>query len=254
MFGERAEAGGEPVWIEIGDGWDRETLRVLAPRRHHLLGHRARGQSVGLAVVATGRVVPLPEAEPDRRQPGPTAVQTRCRLCCVMDRLGRVGWHLDAPGADCPGIPDEGLILDMMRRSLGLETPPPPCSPSLLSVMFWVEALADAAGSVPLPLEWADAVCFHPVAAANGVSDPAEAELAIRVDTARLKWSRLRHLTAADGPAAGQLGVYAGWMDDGMFARWVLAGIPSVGELMDLVRPVLTRQAARRMTDFALNL
>jgi hypothetical protein len=39
----------------------------------------------------------------------------------------------------------------------------------------------------------------------------------------------------------------AHWMDDGMFARWVLSDLPSVDELFVALRPRLTPSAARRM-------
>ena len=39
----------------------------------------------------------------------------------------------------------------------------------------------------------------------------------------------------------------AGWMDEGMFARWVLANLPSADELFSALRPQLTPSAARRL-------
>jgi hypothetical protein len=39
----------------------------------------------------------------------------------------------------------------------------------------------------------------------------------------------------------------AGWMDDGMFARWVLSDLPSPDELLATVRPYLAPSAARRL-------
>jgi hypothetical protein len=39
----------------------------------------------------------------------------------------------------------------------------------------------------------------------------------------------------------------AEWMDDGMFARWVLSALPAPAEMLAAVRPYLVPSAARRL-------
>ena len=61
-------------------------------------------------------------------------------------------------------------------------------------------------------------------------------------------WEQIRaqaeHEGFLDGPTDPGL---ASWMDDGMFARWVLGELPAADELFAALRPLLTPSASRRL-------
>ena len=155
-------------------------------------------------------------------------------------------------GADPPQILDtgaaEGDVADCLRRAIGLPTPPPPCGPVAWWAIDWLDAVLEA-------------VCREPVAALDVGArvPPAPAARARSRPTARRPSS-----SSSPGRAPGSTGRASGstwapraaprcpigpelaaWMDDGMFARWLLGLRPDpvdvVVDLVDLLPPAVTR-------------
>jgi len=180
-----------------------------------LLGLCAPASWTAMGAVTYGWAAPLdgpatrPSAHPDRCRARVTSIVDRTGLEAVTTALddGRV--------IDDPGV---GVLGDVLRRCLGAPTAPPPPLRELMNVL-WVEALLADATSIR---RWDDALASQPP-----------------VTT----WTHLRHL-ARDAPGFGAL---AAWMDDGMFARWLLGGHPSLGQLLDNADARLPKTIALRL-------
>lgn len=118
--------------------------------------------------------------------------------------------------------PAQGRMVDLCRRSLGLPTDPPPSS----TLRWWAGA-------------WVDALCGEPALELAREADvvtlfPGWAPSAVRTldglvrcgqDLAhRRPWSAMRRAAATGRCCApGLTPSDAAWLDDGSFARWVLA-------------------------------
>jgi hypothetical protein len=268
--GATATAAGRPVWLELRAGPDGDLDEVMVESEAGLLGMTADPSSFAVGVVAGARLRRLDESVevPTLLRGG---LQGGVRLACVMARTGRIGWHMVLPdGSPFDQPPDEGRMLDTMLRSLGLATAPPPRPISLLETAAWLATLL-AVTSDQRRLTWRQAVAVHPaVLAAFGRSpqgwpvfnversacgrgggetpegwDPEEA---VRTAGASGEWEQLR-LAAARG-AAPWIALepeLAEWMDEGMFARWILDGLISVEEMVAAARSCLVPSGARRM-------
>ena len=159
------------------------------------------------------------------------------------------------------GDPPEGLVADACRRALGLATAPPPATTAGLWARWWldrlVQASAERAPGSPVP-GWADAVALHPAKCVPAPGEPAPEPAAVAAATLGLAdawgWGRLReHPGVADmlpgpGPSAGALTPeVAAWMDDGMFARWLLSALPPPDDLLDACWGLLPEAVAARV-------
>jgi hypothetical protein len=180
-------------------------------------------------------------------------------MACLVTRDGEVAWKTGvARGAQGLAIPEEapkeGRILDCLRRCFALPTPPPSVSSSRLQAVAWLVAIYDrtttaAAGR----LTWTEVSRLHPVAQVlhadlGGSGGDLLPEL-LRVAGSAWSWEEFRQR------AQGEYGLghivapsLAAWMDEGMFARWILSELPGVDELLAAVRPRLVPSAARRLS------
>jgi hypothetical protein len=145
----------------------------------------------------------------------------RARVVTLVSRTGTehaVATLDDGTVIDEPG---EGTVGDALRRCLGLPTPPPPCTTEELFNRHWLLAVL-AAGGGTRPMTWRQAAGLHPCTLlAADLADPCT-------------WADLRRMTAAGSIAPARLTAdLAAWMDDGMFARWVMADLPPAQRLLD---------------------
>lgn len=172
----------------------------------------------------------------------------------LVDRTGATASILQR-GDDrevLPGRPD-GVLADACRRALGLPTAPPPWSSLMLWTQAWLDRIVEADGARPpgLPsLSWAAVARLHP--ASTGPGDP----VALALDAAALAeawpWARLRAESGvADLAGARPSPALAQWMDDGMWARWLLAGLPGGTDLLAAVQDLLTAPMAEAVTRVA---
>jgi len=217
-----------------------------------LLGLRAPDHWQGVGVICSGGVVPSTPAERrGHRRAGPDAA---VRIVTLLDRAGRSASVLRAGGRPRRlGEAPVGVIGDGLRRALGLPTAPPPPSSAPLWVAWWLDRIVERSLGRRAPATWAEVAGLHP---ACPFSLPGRGPRPVTLARAaaeladRWPWHRLRTDAAvADlrarpapgervGPAIpGRPGpVVAEWMDDGMFARWLLGAVPSLHDLFDTVR------------------
>ena len=125
-------------------------------------------------------------------------------------------------------------------------------SPSRLQTIAWLVAIYDRTTKATGRLTWAEVSRLHPVAQVLGaeMAGPGGDLLPglLRVAGSAWSWeefrqwarrhSGLEHIVAPD---------LAAWMDEGMFARWILSELPGPDELLAAVRPRLVPSAGRRL-------
>ena len=246
QYQERAEQEGNPIWLELSSPPAGADDPAVVELREEVLGHRAPDHCVAVAVIGTGRMRMLNPAQepPASLVPG---MSGGLRMACVVSRAGRVGWRMVLPdGSTFDHAPEEGEILDIQRRVLGLPTPLPADPAGYLLIVSWVSQIL--VGPDGPPLTWDQTLRRHPALmdAPDVVSPDAEyliSELALTEG-----WEALRLKVAS-----GYIGScfpspeLADWMDEGMFARWVLAELPDIEGLMTEAGHRLTPTARRRL-------
>ncbi len=164
-------------------------------------------------------------------------------VALLVDRAGATASLLQRGDARevLPGRPD-GVLADACRRALGLPTPPPPWSSLMLWTQAWLDRIveADGARAPGRPgLSWSAVARLHP--ASTGAGDP----VALALDAAALAeawpWARLRAEPAvADLAGPRPSPALAQWMDDGMWARWLVSRLPPADELLEATRALLS--------------
>lgn len=245
--GEAAARAGRPVWVLVS-AMDEEAGLTFCPDGFDPLGWSAPPDCAALAMVATGRVHPIEESV---EMPAGLASGRGggARMACVVSRAGAVGWHMVLPdGSSFDQVPEQGSVLDVMRRALGLGTPPPPVPVAVLADYSWLGALLDA----PVPrrrLTWSEVLDLHPALVAL---DPAltvrTKELYIDWVAAGATWEAVRQAVAdGGGDECFPPAELAAWMDEGMFSRWVLDQLSPMDDLLAEVRTRLQPAAARKL-------
>lgn len=211
------------------------------------------GRTVPPGWWAAGLVTPgrarVGDGEGAAEGPGaPDAPGVAITAALLVGRDGQVAHHVAGLAGD-PGVPG-GRLVDLVRRSLALPTDPPDVPAATWWRALWLDGVVAATAAAPpstgppgvvgaLGAELADAL----------VADPDLCSVA--------GWARLRALAAGPAPADGGGAAAvraallrfvtpadAAWMDDGCFARWMEAALPSVDELLGLVEAVVPPPAA----------
>lgn len=243
-----------PVWVMLLDGLDGGLEVAVRDDGFDPLGWLAPPECQVFAMVGTGRVRPLDDAvELPASLAGGRAGGVR--MACVVSRRGRVGWHMVLPdGSSFDHIPEEGRVLDLLKRTLGLPTAPPPPTLGRLQCAAWLAAVIDHA-ALGQPMSWSAVLDLHPALAGRDAGpDTATKEYALGLHLRELTWEDVRAAVAGGSATAGSAVAglphpeLAAWMDAGMFARWVLAGTPDLDALLARARPYLRPPAARRLT------
>jgi hypothetical protein len=254
--GDSAAEQGRPVWVEVRGGADGAGYFGLGfvDDPAGFLGRNAAPNCVAVGVIATGKVtVADTEVElPVRLSPG---VTPGIRMCCLVARGGQVGWRMTLPdGRSLSQAPSEGRLLDCLKRSLALPTPPPPVGADQLQSVFWLSAILDEAQRTDRKLSWREILRLHPVTELLEGCDATidgEADLQDLVRMAGRSWSwELLRQQAVTHQWAKELVSpdLAAWMDEGMFARWILGALPGPDELVARIRPLVAPSAARRLS------
>jgi hypothetical protein len=237
-----------------------------------LVGFTAPQDWRALGIRCNGRARRLQPPRTD--DPGAGAVPTPVVLTMLLDRAGR-GAGIMRHGqvvTPLPG-PPEGVVADACRRALGLPTAPPPQDTIELWVLIWLDRLVETVavlGRAERYATWETIAALHPAAPGQPAQtgrpqappsaaplEPTAAPIALAEATRQLAeawpWSRLRvDPDVADTAGPPLPSDIAQWMDDGMFARWVLAELPELADLASavdaLLPPALATAVARTVT------
>ena len=250
-FGDEAERSGRPIFLALrpdGGGWF-ESEQVDRPGG--LLGHDVDEEWTAVGSVATGRFVRVdPAAElPAAMIPG---LLGGLRLACVLTRDDELGWSLELPdGTPWEPVPEEGFMLDILRRSLQLPTAPPTTSVAEVHVIGWLLVTLSLALERGTRLSWSDVLDLHRMGCGYPAGNEWDHQHFLEQMRAGPSWNDLR-LKAASGQANSTLAgpfvppsELAAWMDAGMFSRWVVRELPAIDQLMRDLRTRLQSAAYR---------
>jgi hypothetical protein len=254
-LGDRVAAAGHPTWVGVMDdpsGEDAFALRLVEDPQG-FLGWEAPLECTAVGVVATGRAH-VGDAPVERPVPLSPGLIPGIRMCCLVTRTADVTWRMTMPDGRCfDDAPREGRLLDCLKRCFALPTPGPPVGAGHLLSVFWLGAIIDEVGRVDRQLTWREVARLHPAAQMTPRSgwagaEPGDVSDLVRVAASVWSWEVLRQ-QAETGSWAKDLvsPELAGWMDEGMFARWILGALPAPDELVARVRPRLAPSTARRL-------
>jgi hypothetical protein len=253
--GDRVAEQGRPIWVEVRavpeGGGDFRLCFLDDPGG--FLGRQAAPDCLAVGVVATGRVT-VADSEVELPVPLAPGVTPGIRMCCLVTRDGLIGWRMTLPdGRSLAEAPSDGRLLDCLRRCLALPTPPPPVGAGQLQSVFWLSAILEEVHRTDRKLSWREIVGLHPVTELLAGCDAApdlQQDLPdlIRIASESWSWELLRQTAVSDRWAKELVSPdLAAWMDEGMFARWILSALPGPDELVARVRPRLAPSAARRL-------
>lgn len=229
--------------------------RVLPAGDHpldHLLGFTAPPEWMGLGVICFGWTGAEPSGEDvpasfcDRPSPhpapsGPAAgcARRRVRVVTLLERTGNQASTTALDDGAVSDEPAQGTVSDALHRCLGLPTPAPPASTAEFFAVLWLQGLLSA----PRGIAWTYAAAQHPAFAwlralgrRPGCDDLITAGRAM---AETLDWPTLRASAAAQAEATLVAPQVAAWMDDGMFARWILGSHPPLPALLDALELTL---------------
>jgi hypothetical protein len=254
--GDQVAARGSPTWVRVldrlgdADGPGGSFSLALSDEPGALIGWVATPECQAVGVIATGQLRVL-GARPPAASSGVGAGPIR--VACLVARSGEVAARMVLPdGRLSDEAPAEGRILDCLRRCFGLPTPPPPVGPARLQIIAWLAAVAECVPRARRPLSWSEVSALHPVArvlaAELGTQGQMPSPGLLQLAGSAWSWEELRRQAAGGcGPVTPFDAGLAGWMDEGMFARWLLADLPSPDELLAALRAAVTPSAARRL-------
>ena len=210
-----------------------------------LVGFDAPDDWNAVAVVVQGRSWLL-----DDRQADPRPV----RLTHVVDRHADVASVVRHAG-DPPQVQreqGEGRLVDVCCRILGLPTPAPPPDSTALWALQWLDGVVTRVARGERMLGLVAAARAHPAVEMVAEHDPRMVDEAIgrlvrlgALMGVQRPWSRLRQ-ACVDGTWSVDDLTPAGaaWMDDGAFARWVLAEYPSFDDYLAELRTLVPDHTA----------
>lgn len=208
-------------------------LRFVAPPHWQALG-----------VSVPGWAHRLDDPGRARAESPPVTVTVMVHRTGVAAGLIRQGDRLAA----MPGPPD-GVVPDACRRALGLPTDPAPPTTAGLWALCWLDRIvataARAEGRRGLR-DWDSVAALHPAARPRpAANDPVSLAGAAAALARAWPWARLRAdpavLDLPGPPPPPDLGA---WMDDGMWARWVLSSMPAGDDLVRAVHDLLPASLA----------
>jgi hypothetical protein len=251
-----AEAGVEGAVVSVGTD-PHEPLSYYSLDGAHplerLLRFVAPPEWAAVGVSSTGWAHPVDASG----RPRPGTGSSQVRVTVLIDRSGAAGGVLH-DGDDVTDLPEppQGVVADACRRALGVPTAPPPATSGELWTLAWLDRLVEVAGRRAGPAllaAWPAVAALHPAAgpAPHPPDPPSLAAAAVGLAEA-WPWSRLRaEPTVVSIPGVDQSPATAEWMDDGMWARWLLAGLPGGTDLLAAVQDLLTAPVAEAVTRVA---
>ena len=213
---DAADAVGADVGTKPIDGHPLNTL----------LGFTAPPEWLAIGVCAEGWAASLDSGV----RPSKSKGRMRVRNTTLVARNGAVASGMRLAGSELEQMGEGvGTILDALKRAVGVATAPPE-----VSFEGWVARML-------LTLIIGDTPRGHRRVPWSQVRPTLERykELAAEGswETLRSVASKREHVVADLAPAE------AAWMDEGMFSRWVIGGMPSYEHLLDEARKACTEEA-----------
>ena len=226
----------DPATVAIGF-WDlpAEVDHPADP----LVGFLAPADWTAIGIVVPGTLRALGTLGPCRPTITTVLMERDGRVVSILGHEGEALQRLDEP--------PQGLVPDVLARTLGLPTPAPSAEVSDYLDAAWLDRIA--AGLLCRPSRgrsWRWLADRHPLR--GGGPPPPPEELAARVAHAstHLSWADLRARmrdTALPaswcGPPGGTLPSASDWFDDGSLSRWVLRQVPPTEVLVPDVLSIL---------------
>ena len=259
--------GGDPTEVELAvrelDGPDPVS---------QLYGFVAPPSWTAFGVVAPGRVHPVADLAGGPNHPrdpdgsGPDRASRSVVVGLLVSRRGhQVSATRGAGRIEASGEPAQGRLPDACRRALGLPTAPPEARVLELWSVLWLERVLASRLVDPRACSWDEVAWSFPGCGPGSDSWPDARSGSAATDRLRAAaevaqqwtWRDLRRVHAAGHVAS--FGVHpadAAWMDDGMFSREALGGLPRlddlVVELRDLLAPSVVAQLERALLGWGL--
>ncbi|CAN5808785.1 hypothetical protein BH24ACT3_BH24ACT3_12810 [soil metagenome] len=208
----------------------------------HMVGCVAPPDWLAVGVATGGDARHSAPGGPPPARAGLVVVASRSGALASSVRLGDDEPLIHAGRADATV---EGRLVDGCLRVLGQPTPDPPGGTAEYWARWWLDSIMVEATARPAaPLPWPEVAGHHPLAPRSAT--PTVDELVVLGDDTapHLSWSTLRSLHARGRVAVdGIMAHEAGWMDDGMFARELLAPYPDPGEVLCDLADLVTADA-----------
>lgn len=217
--------------------------------RDYLLGYDVPPTYFAIGVAARGWA--------HHMDPDVEVTPERVAVVSIVSRSGEQAQATATANPDHPlnlidEPPPSGEQIDLMRRSLGLATAPPPCEPGVYWSMEWLGSIVDDSVAYQRELDWPAARALHPssrLMTLGGV-DPGDHEFADLVASfgRACDWSRIRAMV--DEGAYRSIGLDAGdgtWFDDGSLARYLLSRCAPLPDMLDDLYGCVTEPARRHI-------
>ena len=229
------------TWMSLDGAHPLEVLMGFrAPLHWRLLGVSCTGQAR--------------HVRRTRRSPGTLPEGDAVTVTLLVDRDGDAACVVRKGDevTPMPGRP-EGTVADACRRALGLPTAPPPGTTLGLWTLNWLDRVVEVATRADAGSRlttWPQVAELHAAVgpltgAVTGVSGPAALAASAQALAEAWTWARLRDEPAVvelpGRPPSPQL---AAWMDDGMWARWLLSRLPGRDDLLAAVHALLPARLA----------
>lgn len=248
---ENPDTKGAISFVEL-DGHPSETL----------IGFTAPAEWWAVGLLTTGWAAPGPDVRDNaystsgpRPSEHPDAV--RVRVLALVDRDGTT--VSKAVFEDGRSIDEEGgggFLLDLLRRSVGVPTPPPTTPTSELITALWLMSIEGAAADERCDrarrLSWNQVARLHPalemLKAVGERVQPSQLLVAARVLNRAMTWDVVRDRCREHGWLAPLVEPdEAGWMDEGILSRYLLSAIPPIAQLTRSARHVLRADVATQL-------
>ena len=246
----------EPCLLFVEPGDDDVRLGIKPLRGAHpstlLLGFAAPDEWYALGVASTGWAYDVADRStgaPDRH---------RVLVVTLVSRSGEVAHRthvVDDPITDRrlreSGDEVDGEQIDLLKLSLGLDTPGPPCDTSAFWAIEWLAAVLSAGDGNDD--DWDRIADLHPARQILGRSKNTSHQTMGLAATATMfsracPWPRLRRLVVEGGYDAVHLSRSdARWLDEGAFARYLLSRATPLSELRARIRAELPFEVAARI-------
>lgn len=226
-----------------------------------LLGWSAPPEVARIVVLAAGRAAGTGDTDYAGRFPVsrayPALATAPVSVVVGIDRLGNLAGRLRLGDVVQDQAPTGGRLVDGLRRCFALPTAPPPRDTAGLLAALWLAAIAasgQAHRSHRRRMTWPEALRLHPACSLLLADEPDLPDAALEMVAGRAPltwtWAALRRSAAANG-SLNELcpSELAAWMDEGMYARWVLGAVAPEAQLAPAAEIRLDALARRNLMD-----